>query len=74
MYIFTDRKIALPLIKAQPLLTGILQTSEPLAWKIIALIEELGEFEEPKDLLQFREITDLEWEEWKEQGIIITVD
>jgi len=55
-------------------LTGILQISEPLAWKIIALIEELGEFEEPEDLLQFTEITDLEWEEWKEQGIIINVD
>jgi len=45
-------------------LTDILQISEPLAWKIIDLIEELGEFEEPEDLLQFTEITDLEWEEW----------
>ncbi len=55
-------------------LTSILQISEPLARKIIALREELGEFEEPKDLLQFTEITDLEWEEWEEQGIIINVD
>ena len=56
---------------SQDELTNILQITEPLAWKIIALIEELGEFEEPKDLLQFTEITDLEWEEWEEQGIII---
>jgi len=55
-------------------LTKILQITEPLAWKIIALIEELGEFEEPKDLLQFTEITALEWQEWEEQGIIINVD
>ncbi len=59
---------------SQDELTDILQITEPLAWKIIALIEELGEFKEPKDLLQFTEITDLEWEEWKEQGIIIEVD
>lgn len=157
MYIFTDREIGLPLIKAQPLLTGsynwtfsannrndenlmviddpeiieifqnqfvnlwtnkysvertrqlyqiakidflptspnsekiedkvininsasleelasILQISEPLAQKILALREELGGFKDPKDLLQFIEINDLEWEEWKEQGIIINVD
>jgi len=54
-------------------LIKILKISEPLAWKIIALIEELGEFEEPEDLLQFTEITDLEWEEWEEQRIIISV-
>jgi len=58
---------------SQDELTDILQITEPLAWKIIALIEELGEFEEPKDLLQFTEITDLEWDEWEEQGIIISV-
>jgi len=51
----------------------ILQITEPLAWKIIALIEELGEFKDPEDLLQFIEITDLEWEEWAEEGIIISV-
>ena len=55
-------------------LTRILKISEPLAWKIIALSNELEGFKEPEDLLQFTEITDLEWEEWKEQGIIITVD
>ena len=59
---------------SQDELTSILQITEPLAWKIIALIEELGEFEEPEDLLQFIEITDLEWEEWEEQGIIITLN
>ena len=59
---------------SQDELTDILQITEPLAWKIIALIEELGEFEEPKDLLQFTEITDLEWEDWGEQGIIINTE
>jgi len=54
-------------------ITGILQISEPLARKIIALREELGEFKEPKDLLQFTEITDLEWQDWEEEGIIISV-
>ncbi len=57
---------------SQEELTRILKISEPLAWKIIALGEELEGFKEPEDLLQFTEITNLEWEEWKEQGIIIT--
>ena len=52
----------------------ILKISEPLARKIITLREELGGFKEPKDLLQFTEITDLDWEEWKEQGIIINTE
>jgi len=54
-------------------LTSILQISELLAQKIITLREELGGFKEPKELTQLPEITTLEWEEWKEQGIIITV-
>ena len=54
-------------------LTTILQISEPLARKIIALSEELGRFEEPKGLLQLPELTKLEWKEWEEQGIIITI-
>jgi phosphatidylserine/phosphatidylglycerophosphate/cardiolipin synthase-like enzyme len=59
---------------SQEELTGILQISEPLARKIIALREDLGGFKNPKDLLQLPEITNLDWEEWKEQGIIINVD
>ena len=55
-------------------LTSILQISEPLARKIIALREELGGFKEPQGLVQLPEITNLEWEEWEEQGIIITVN
>ena len=55
-------------------LTIILQITEPLAQKIIALREELGGFKDPKDLLQLTEITNLEWEEWKEQGIITIID
>ena len=45
----------------------ILQISEPLARKIIVLRDSLsGGFKEPKDLLQLSELTNLEWEEWKE--------
>ena len=55
-------------------LTNILQISEPLAQKIIALREELGGFKEPQDLTQLPELTNLEWEEWKEEGIIITAE
>jgi phosphatidylserine/phosphatidylglycerophosphate/cardiolipin synthase-like enzyme len=55
-------------------LTIILQISEPLARKIIALRENFRRFKEPKDLAQLPELTNLEWEEWKEQGIIITVE
>ena len=53
-------------------LTSILQISEPLAQKIIALREGLGGFKDPQDLTQLPELTTLEWEEWKEEGIIIT--
>ena len=42
--------------------------------KVHFFLNELGEFKEPKDLLQFTEITNLEWEEWKEEGIRITVN
>ncbi|GAI59956.1 unnamed protein product [marine sediment metagenome] len=59
---------------SQEELIKILKTSETLAWKIIALSNELEGFKEPEDLLQFAEITDLEWEEWKEEEIIITIN
>ena len=55
-------------------LTSILQISEPLAQKIIALREELGGFKDPQALTQLPEITNLEWEEWEEGGIEITVN
>ncbi len=55
-------------------LTSILKISEPLAQKIIALREELGGFKEPQAPTQLPEITNLEWEEWKEQGITITIN
>jgi len=55
-------------------LTSILQISESLAQKIIALREELGGFKEPKDLTKLLEITTLEWKEWTKAGIIIMVE
>ena len=59
---------------SQEELTNILQISEPLAQKIIALREELEGFKEPKDLTQLPEITNLDWKEWMEQGIIISIE
>ena len=58
---------------SQEELTNILQISEPLARKIITLREELEGFKEPQDLTRLPEITTLEWEEWEEEGIIISV-
>ncbi|GAG74306.1 unnamed protein product, partial [marine sediment metagenome] len=55
-------------------LTIILQISKPLAQKTIALREELEGFKEPIDLTQLPEITTLEWEEWGEEGIVISVE
>jgi phosphatidylserine/phosphatidylglycerophosphate/cardiolipin synthase-like enzyme len=55
-------------------LTKILQISEPLAKKIIILREELGGFKDPQDLLQLPELTNLEWEEWEEEGIKINIE
>ena len=53
----------------------ILKISEPLAQKIIVLREsQCGGFKEPKDLFQLPELTNLDWKEWEEQGIIITVE
>ena len=60
---------------SQEELTTILQISEPLAKKIITLRDSLnGGFEEPKDLLQLSEFTNLEWEEWKEKEIMVVVE
>ncbi|MBA7534082.1 hypothetical protein ES705_26328 [subsurface metagenome] len=59
---------------SQEELTIILQISKPLARKIITSREEHGGFKDPQDLAKLSEITNLEWEEWKEQGIRITVD
>ena len=66
---------------------NILQISESLAQKIIdlpfmsfprtresiILRDELGGFKEPKDLAWLPEITSLEWEEWKDEGIIFVL-
>ena len=55
-------------------LISILQISESLTQKIIALREELGEFKDPQDLTLLPEITHLEWEERKKEGIIIGIE
>jgi phosphatidylserine/phosphatidylglycerophosphate/cardiolipin synthase-like enzyme len=59
---------------SQEELTSILQISDPLAQKIIALRDELGGFKDPQDLTQLPEITNLEWEEWEEGGVTITIN
>ena len=69
-------------------LTSILQISKSLAREIITLpfmsfprtresiilSDELAGFKDPQDLLQLPELANLEWKEWMEEGIIITVD
>ena len=53
----------------------ILKISEPLAQKIINLREsQCGVFKETKDLLQLPELTNLDWREWEEEGIIIIIN
>jgi len=55
-------------------LIKILKISEPIAQKIITSRDELGGFKNPQDLTQLPELTKLDWQEWEEQGIIITVN
>jgi len=58
---------------SQDELIKILKISEPLAGKIVTLRDSLsGGFKKPQELTQLPEITNLEWEEWEEQGITIT--
>ena len=60
---------------SQDELIKILQISKPLARKIIALRNSLsGGFKEPLDLTQLPEITNLEWKEWTEAGIKLSVE
>ena len=61
-------------IASQDELIKVLQISEPLAQKIIALREELGGFKKSKDILQLLELTNLDWREWEEEGIIFSVE
>ena len=59
---------------SQDELINILQISEPLAQTIIDLKESQCEgFENPKDILQLPELTNLDWREWEEEEIAINV-
>jgi len=70
----TEDKVITINSASQDELIKILQISEPLVQKIITLRDSLsGRFKEPKDLLQLPELTNLEWEEWKEEGIVVSV-
>ena len=60
---------------SQDELIKILKISEPLAQKIINLRESQCEgLKEPKDILQLPELTSLDWREWEEEGIVISVN
>ena len=59
---------------SQEELIKILQISQLLTQNIIVLREELVGFKDPQDLTQLPEITNLEWKEWEEEGIIITIN
>jgi len=55
-------------------LVKALQISEPLAQKIIKLREsQCNGFKEPQDILQLPELTNIDWKEWEEEGIIFSV-
>ena len=58
---------------SQDELIKVLQISEPLARKIITLRDSLiAGFKDPQDITQLPELTNLEWEEWIQEGITIT--
>ena len=48
--------------------------SFPRTRESIILREELDGFKEPQEILQLPELTNLEWQEWKEEGIIINTE
>jgi len=52
----------------------ILKISQSLAREIINLREKLGGFKEPQDLTQLPELTNIDWKEWEEEGIIINIE
>lgn len=52
----------------------ILGVSEHTAKRIIELRYDMGGFKDPKDITKLIEIGTIEWEEWIEEGIIITVE
>ena len=53
---------------------NIFQISELPAQKIITLRDSLSEeFKEPKDLLQLSKLTNIDWKEWIQEEIVITV-
>ena len=54
-------------------LTSILRISESLAQKIITFREDLVGFKDPQDLTQLPELTNIEWQEWKGEGIVISI-
>jgi len=51
----------------------VLGVSEHTAKRIIELRYELGGFKDPKDITKLIEIGTIEWEEWIEEGIVITI-
>ena len=59
---------------SQDELVKILKINKLPAIKITTLRNDTGEFKEPQDLAQLPEISNLEWKEWKEHEIIISVD
>ena len=48
--------------------------SKDAALKIIKSREELEGFRKPQTIAKLSEFSPFEWEEWKEQGITITID
>ena len=55
-------------------LIKILKISDSLARKIISLRDKLGGFKDIQNLNTLLEITNLNWKEWEEEGVKITVE
>ena len=74
LYDHPQKEIIKNINQVQTFINIAMYVFPPPAQKIIALREELRGFKESQDLIQLPEITNLEWEEWKEQGKIVTVE
>jgi len=74
LYDNPQKEIIKNINKSQVFINIAMYVFPPPAQKIITLRDSLsGGFKESQALTQLPKITNLEWEKWKEKGIIIRV-